>query len=134
LNLRSIFEDKKGDFWFGLPKGEIGRFRPGSASGGSQWELFSVDEGLAKGYGPRIVQTRDGSIWTMSKSGSSGMNRFNGQRWSVIDLQGTKGKVVTSTAETQDGVLWIGGLGLGRFHKGEVVWKTIPSFVPRNYM
>jgi len=116
-----VYEDRDGAIWFGSVGGEVVRYTPLTQDSGlgtqdSQWRLYTEKDGLDIGFGPRIVQTRDGIIWTVSGNAYHGVNRFDGRRWTHFRLSDLGGNDInTSILETADGTLWVGG-HLGCLH------------------
>ncbi len=112
-----VYEDREGRMWFGiggLDGGEIVRYVPSSSPGvqRSEWRLYTEQDGLDIGNGPRIVQTRDGTVWTVSEHSGKGGNWFDGTRWTRFSLRDLGGfNLNTSILVTRDGTLWIGGFG-----------------------
>ena len=105
FNVFDVCEGWDGAIWFGLYQGEIIRcdLRAPLADEDA-WSIFTEADGLEVGLRPRIAQTRDGSVWTISETITSGINRFDGKRWTSIPRR----YIDTSILETQDGALWIG--------------------------
>ncbi len=116
-----VYGDRGGVVWFGLSRGVEGgeivrydpRFKPGASSSAAPetaWRLYTEEDGLEIGGGPRIAQTRDGVIWTVSSNGFRGVNRFDGKTWTHFRLRTLGGNNLnTSILETGDGTVWISG-------------------------
>ena len=107
-----VFEDRDGAMWFGLLRGEIVRYdaRGTGPDDPAAWRLYTEQDGLDTGNHPRIAQTRDGTIWTVSDNSRKGVNRFDGKTWARFRLQDLGGyDHSTSILETGDGTLWVGG-------------------------
>ncbi len=109
-----VYQDRGGAVWLGLMDGEIVRFDRDAAT----WRRYGEEDGLAIGHSPRIIQTRDGTIWTASGHGLKGVNRLtppagpgrDGGLWTTVELRGMGGDDHNySLLETADGILWIGG-------------------------
>jgi len=117
-----VYEDKDGVMWFGLDSVELLRFDR-REEGDAAWRLFTESDGLDTGFGPRTIQTRDGTLWTVSIANRGGVNRFDGQSWSNFVLSGLGGHDQNaSVLETRDRTLWVGGNGsLHAFRDG--VWS-----------
>jgi len=118
FGLSTVYGDQEGRLWFGFSwGGEIlcydRRDQAGALRG---WSLYAAEDGLEPGSRPRIMQTRDGSIWVVTTDGARGAYRFDGQRWASVRLADMGGNDHNPVIlETGDGVLWVGGLG-GRLH------------------
>ncbi len=121
-----VYEDREGVMWFGLGEsvsagGEIVRcdIRRTGSDAAEAWRLYTEEDGLDIGGRPRILQTRDGVIWTVSWHGLKGVNRFDGKSWTTQ----LRGLGVNSILETEDGTLWLGGFGrLNAYQNG--VWTV----------
>jgi serine phosphatase RsbU (regulator of sigma subunit)/ligand-binding sensor domain-containing protein len=121
FRIHDVLEDQQGKMWFGLHQGEILYYdptiaqNPNNRSEGTQfekaWRLDTQDKGLDSGVMPRLAQTTDGDIW-VGYFGSGKINRFDGQRWTPLQLRSMGGSDDgTALIATQDGALWIGGGG-----------------------
>ncbi len=120
-----VFEDREGAMWFGLWSGEIVRYDPSAAGDATAWQLYTEEDELDSGGRPRIFQTRDGTIWTVSWDARHGVNRFDGKAWThfrLSDLGG--GNANPSILETQDGTLWVGGKGINLHAYRNGVWTV----------
>ncbi len=133
-----VYEDRDGRMWFGLSSGleggEIIRYNP-AAEGPSAWRLYTEDDGLDIGWLPRIIQTRDGSIWTVSAHGRKGVNRFDGKAWTSLSLKALRGSDSNpSILETEDGTLWVGSSGnhLHAYQNGAWTVYRIPQRLSPN--
>jgi ligand-binding sensor domain-containing protein len=116
-----IIQDREGTIWFALGLGEIVRYD--SRKGKRGWRMVTAEDGLNIGGGPSIIQTRDGTIWSVSV-GSDGVNRFDGKTWTQYkqdDWGG--GNQNWSILQTRDGTLWIGGLRMLHAYRSGV-WST----------
>ena len=77
LDVDDVYEDREGALWFGMGQGELIRYTGDPQEGASGWRVFTRQHGLDTGSGTRILQSRDGLIWTVSNWGHSGVNRFD---------------------------------------------------------
>ena len=108
FRIYDVHEGRDGSMWFGLPEGEIVRWDP--SGGQTSWRLFTEAGGLDADSQPRILHTRDGTVWAVSAPARSNVNRYDGKTWSHFSLQDHGGfNNNSSVMETRDGVLWIGG-------------------------
>ena len=135
--VHDVYEDRDGTMWFGLQNGEVVRahIREGDARQAEGWRLYTADDGLLAGRKPRITQSRDGSIWTVSANVEAGVNRFDGVMWAHVSLRGMGGlmDVHASLLATADGSLWVGGQwgSLGVYRDGAwTVYKASPLPIP----
>ena len=102
-----VIEDDQGKLWIGLSwGGEILRLDTSAEANQNPWELHAAADGLQPGDRPRLIQTRDGSIWSISNHGHGGINRFDGMSWHHLSFSSN---IHTSILETDDEALWIGG-------------------------
>ena len=100
-----VYIDRQAGLWFGLEDGEIIHHPLQNT-----WTSYTEAQGLEIGYSPRILQTRDGTIWTVSGHGLKGINRFNGKTWTSLSLRALGGDDHNrSILETRNGNLWVGG-------------------------
>lgn len=110
-----VYEDRDGGLWFGQRDwGKILRYIENRDSTDHfHWQLFSDDNGLKTGRKPRIWQTRDRNVWTISDDPRAGINRFDGKTWMVFDPKSFKGdrRSHFSILETRDGAVWVGEFG-----------------------
>jgi signal transduction histidine kinase/CheY-like chemotaxis protein/ligand-binding sensor domain-containing protein len=103
FSVSDVIESDDGKLWIGLSwGGEILCLD----SNQNSWALHARVNGLHPGDRPRLIQTRDGSIWSISNHGHGGINRFDGKKWHHLSF---RSDIHTSVLETDDGALWIGG-------------------------
>jgi len=108
FRLFDVYEDQQNNIWFGLLEGDIIQYVPKQ----NQWRRFTSQDGLSIGALPRITQTTNGTIWTISDHPHGGLNQFNGHTWTHTFLsQLGAPNTNTSLLETQNGTLWLGSLG-----------------------
>lgn len=119
-NVTTIFQDKDGNLWFGTNVGVI-RYD------GSQWQTFTIKDGLADGYVVSIVQDNQGDLWfgTWSK----GVSRYDGKNWrTFIREDGLVSSAIHCMLNDKDGNLWFGAydidhyVGISRFDGA--VWQN----------
>lgn len=108
FRLFDVYEDQQNNIWFGLLEGAIIQYAPKQ----NQWRRFTTKDGLSIGALPRINQTTNGTIWTISDHPHGGINQFDGHKWTHTFLsQLGAPNTNTSLLEAQDGTLWLGSLG-----------------------
>jgi len=142
-----VFEDRDGAIWFGLFQGEIIRCDPSTSSGQgirntrageAAWQLYTEKDGLDIDYGPRIIQTRDGVIWTVSYDIRGGVNRLDRKGWMHFRLSDLGGDNHNrSILETRDGTLWVGGNGgyLHAYRNGRwTIYRPPDIPIPGTYL
>ncbi|MDA0747428.1 MAG: hypothetical protein O2954_12985, partial [bacterium] len=110
--LIDVFQATDQKMWFGLPGGGIISWDP-EGTDDAAWRLYGEEDGLDIGFRPRVFQTRDGTVWTISEHSGHGVNRFDGKTWQSFMLAESfgAGNVNTSILQTRDGTLWVGGNG-----------------------
>ncbi len=100
--VRAVFEDSKGNLWFGTRSG-LGVFD------GESWTYYTTDDGLVSNGIATIVEDRDGNIWT---AGRGGYSTFDGNAWVGHDSLGAlQPRVVFSINLDSRGHLWFGANG-----------------------
>ncbi len=134
-----VYEDREGAMWFGVEQGGIVRYdiRRAESDDTTAWQLYTEKDGLDIGRWPRILQTRDGTIWTVSRHGLRGVNRFDGKGWTTFRLRAQGGSDSNpSILETEDGTLWIGGQGYMHALRTGVwsVYRASDVPIPGNYI
>jgi len=72
----AIFEDGRGNYWFGTEGGGVGRFD------GSEWQVFTSEDGLAQDVVWSIAEDDRGNIWFGTPSG--GVSRYDGREWTTF--------------------------------------------------
>ena len=121
IDVTSVCELSDGNTWFGLSSGLVAEL-DGQADpeDDSAWRVFETDEGHVVSEKPKVIQTRDGAIWTASAGGSTGAQRFDGKRWEQFDFTARGGRNdLQSIKQTRDGSVWLGTRdGLYRYHEG----------------
>jgi len=135
FHVHEACEASDGRLWFGLRSGQILEFDPREPDPERAWTRFDENDGLELDVQPRIAHTRGGGIWAVSNNRGSGVNRFDGKRWTHTRLSEMDGRDInTSVLQTQDGVVWVGGSGaLHAFSDGQwTIYKasdvrSIPS-------
>ena len=129
FSLSDLIEDAQGHIWAGLSwGGEIVHFDPHR----QKWRLYGADDGLILGDRPRLTQTSDGTIWSVTNHSVAGVNRFDGRAWTHFRLSEMGGNDInTSIVETRDGAVWIGShSGLLHVLRGTTWTVNLPSDTP----
>ncbi|MFM1876890.1 MAG: hypothetical protein RL266_2627 [Bacteroidota bacterium] len=101
-----IYQDSRGDIWFGTQSGGVSRFN------GSNFRSFTRSNGLVGNDVTCITEDRHGHIWIGT---SDGVSEFNGSSFrNYNDSTGlTVGRGIYSIFVDQDNVIWIGSRGGG---------------------
>ena len=131
LAVRHVYEDLEGQIWLGFEPGAVGRLRLADEGRVADSRLFTTRDGLdmepTSNPTPRILQTRDKTIWVVSNHGRRGVNRYDGKKWTWSRLEDIGGSNHNpSLLETSDGTLWVGGLGKLHARRGET-WSVYSS-------
>ncbi|MEZ4685040.1 MAG: two-component regulator propeller domain-containing protein [Bacteroidia bacterium] len=144
-NVYDILEDKKGYLWFSISmmeedEGMLIRLPGDELQAGSmeRAEVFSNNEKIRFGGGQKLLQAQDGRIWVINNSYRLGINVFDNGAWETIRLGSIFGgdEYATTICQTQNGNIWIGGLGKIYSFDGKN-WKLFqaPEYkVPGNKM
>lgn len=77
-------------------------------------QIYKSRDGLViSDHVSAIYQAATGEIWTLDDSGNSGLNRFDGRKWTTLRLSQQFGgdDIYNSIWQTPDGILWISGFG-----------------------
>ncbi len=110
----SAMVDKAGSIWAATTE-SVFRLGGNLSEGTSlEWDAYTKEDGLdLADHVSSIVQTADGTIWTIDDSGNSGINQFDGRRWTSLRLSRQFGgdDIYNSVLETRDGVCWVSGFG-----------------------
>lgn len=82
---------------------------------------WQTEDGLPHGYVLAALQTRDGYLWVGTRAG---LFRFDGMRFTEIDIGPTNNLAIASLCEDRDGSLWVGleTHGLVRL-QGQSLWS-----------
>jgi ligand-binding sensor domain-containing protein len=101
-----IYQDHRGDIWFGTQSGGISRFN------GSSFKSFTRSNGLVGNDVTCITEDQQGNIWIGT---SDGVSKFNGTIFSNYnDSSGLEvNKGIYSIHVDYDGVVWLGSRGGG---------------------
>ena len=107
-NIRSIFQDKNGDYWFGTNGAGIYRFDSKTIT------QFTVNEGLANNQVIKIQEDSFGNIW--SGTGVFGISKFDGTKFTIETDKVNITKGTESDWKSKNNDLWFyGGGGVFRY-------------------
>jgi signal transduction histidine kinase len=82
------------------------------------WTRFGQEDGLESGGSARVRAAPDGTVWSVSRSGLGGVNRFDGETWTSFRLSSIGGSDINpSVLPTRDGAVWVAG------QSGLHVWR-----------
>ncbi len=113
--IRVVFQDQKGDYWFGTNDDGVARYD------GTVLRFYSIREGLAGRAVRGIQQDTEGALWFAT---DGGVSRYrHGQLESFTIQHGLSDNDTWSLARDLNGVIWVGT------RKGPCFWNG-SSFVP----
>lgn len=96
----SLFEDSKGDLWFGTARGGLYRYN------GRSFTLYTVKDGLADNTVLCMAEDNAGNIWLGTENGAS---CYNGKTFTNFTTQnGLSGNYINSMIKDKTGKLWFG--------------------------
>lgn len=116
--ISAIYQDRKGDFWFGTDVAGLYRYRDGHLS------HLTTQNGLPSDRVHGILEDPDGTLWIGTYGG---LVHFKDERFTVYTTQhGLASNRVRSLYQDKDGTLWIGTYdgGLSRFKDGKFTSYT----------
>jgi ligand-binding sensor domain-containing protein len=121
--VRRIFEDSRGNLWFGTGSDGVCRYD------GNTLVYFSTNEGLSGPQVTGIIEDRQGNIWV---STIGGISRYDGKRFTNFTEQdGLPSNAVWSLYEDSKGTIWAGTLnGLCKYTPGKGA-KFCPFALPQ---
>jgi ligand-binding sensor domain-containing protein len=114
-NIRSIFQDKNNNYWFGTEKDGVYRYN------GNTLDHFTEKDGLSNNQIQAIQEDRDGNIWF--GTGGFEVSRFDGQTFTIF-------KKVSTDKEwkIQPGDLWFNaGGGAYRYNGNSLTYLPLPK-------
>ena len=101
FHVRSLFEDKKGNLWFGSARGGLYRYN------GKSFTLFTTKDGLADNTIGCIAEDKEGNIWFGTENG--GASRYDGKTFTNFTTkEGLIDNNVSSIMKDKTGKLWFG--------------------------
>lgn len=108
-HLRKIYEDTKGNLWFGTNVYGIMRYD------GKKLEYFDKEEGMADGRITAILEDKEGNVWFGS---AEGLIKFDGTSFTSFgEKEGLHNAEIWSVYLDNDGSFWIGTTdGVSRFN------------------
>lgn len=120
-NISDVFEVSPGQLWLAVTyqledeKGDIMMFSEEEITSESpiNFNLFSKYYDVQLGYEQKILKTSKGDIWIINKSNRLPAIRYKNYRWEAIPYGQQFGddEYSESILETEDGNLWLSGIG-----------------------
>lgn len=126
-NIRSIFQDKKGNYWFGTNGAGVYRYDPSQPVGKSLTQ-FTEKDGLANNQVQSIQEDNLGNIWF--GTGGFGVSRYDGRTFTTL----TTKESVSSSSDKEWNVepndLWFyAGGGAYRYNPKREVGNSL-TYLP----
>ena len=121
--VRTMYQDKKGNYWFGTNGSGIIRYD------GRALEKMQIEQRL-RGLAVReIVEDRNGNIWFGT---SSGLVRYDGESFKTYSTEvGLQHEEIWGLAIDRNGLIWVGTTGGVSQFDGE---KFVPFMLPDEFV
>ncbi|HJQ24041.1 MAG TPA: two-component regulator propeller domain-containing protein [Blastocatellia bacterium] len=125
-DVKSLYEDREGALWVGLPDGVLMRFKDG------RFTYYGKKDGLPGSRINCIFEDRRGNLWLGMSD--AGLFRFkNGQFTGYTAAEGLTGNSVVALYEDREGVLWIGTTsGLNRLRDDIIITYSTENGLAAN--
>ncbi len=119
-HLRKIFQDSKGNLWFGTNVYDLMKYD------GDTLKYITEKEGFSGGRVTGIEEDKNGNIWIAT---SMGLNKYDGESFSIFtEEDGLLNSEIWSFLIDSEGVFWIGhNQGLSRFDGKEFNNISVPK-------
>ncbi|MEZ4828426.1 MAG: helix-turn-helix domain-containing protein [Bacteroidia bacterium] len=118
-NFTSAIQTEDGKFWIAADIGSEGRLiaLTPPAEGESvimDFRIYSSTPDYPLGAQQKLLQSGDGKIWAINDDFDLGVSIFDGKKWEHLRLSDNvnSDEFTTDIAETEDGTLWFGCMGL----------------------
>jgi signal transduction histidine kinase/streptogramin lyase len=98
-DVRSILEDKRGNFWFGTNGGGVNKY------GGKRFTHFTVKEGLGDNHVVSVLEDKRGNLWFSTEQ--AGVSKYDGKSFTNF-TQKEGFHHVWNMLEDKSGNLWFG--------------------------
>jgi ligand-binding sensor domain-containing protein/signal transduction histidine kinase len=110
----ALFEDHAGVLWLGTPDG-LGQWN------GTQWRLFTTNDGLAANIVHAIAEDHAGNLWIGTEGGGLNCRQLDGHFTTLRKSAGFPSDNISALYADGQDVLWIGtfGNGLIRWRDGQ---------------
>jgi len=108
FHVGSLFEDSKGNLWFGMTRGGVYRYD------GNAFKLFTTRDGLADNTVYSIAEDGSGNIWFGTEHGVS---RYDGRVFKSYTMRdGLPDDYVNAVIKDKSGIMWFGtNKGISRY-------------------
>lgn len=119
-HLREIFQDNKGNLWFGTNVYDLMHYN------GDTLRYISEKDGFSGGRVTGITEDQEGNLWFAT---SSGLNKYNGATFEIYTTKdGLLDHEIWSLHQDSKGIFWIGhNKGLSRFDGKQFENIAIPK-------
>jgi ligand-binding sensor domain-containing protein len=116
-NIRSIFQDKKGNYWFGTNGSGVYLYN------GKTLHQFSTNEGLANNQIQSIQEDANGNIWF--GTGVFGVSQFDGEKIITYTNKENMQSKITQWKIVPNDLWFFAGGGLYRYHDNSFVYLPL---------
>ena len=102
-SVKSLLKDSAGSIWAGTENGV-------AVLKGSEWQIFTAEEGLGFAEVDAIYQDRQGNYWFGSASLSKGgLTRYDGKSWTTYTVkEGLVHNSINAILQDSQGRIWVG--------------------------
>ncbi len=117
--VRRIFQDKKGDLWFGTNQFGVCRYD------GQKLRYFSIGDGLGGSQVTGMIEDQQGRLWLTT---NGGVSVYDGKAFTTYTTaDGLPSNWAWSILEDRNGQIWVGTLkGLCRYDEGRFIPIALP--------
>lgn len=124
-NIRSIFQDKKGIYWFGTNAAGVYRYDPSaSRTGGKTLTQLTEKDGLANNQVQSIQEDKAGNIWF--GTGVFGVSRYDGRTFTTFTTKESLPFNKEWKIEADDLWFYAGG-GVYRYNGNSLTYLPFPK-------
>ena len=117
--VRTMYQDKKGNYWFGTNENGLIRFN------GQTLEKITIDQNQKWVAVREIIEDKVGNIWFGT---SSGLVKYDGEKFTTFSTEaGLQNEEIWGMTVDVNGLIWVGSIGGVSHFDGE---KFIPFSLP----
>ena len=122
--VRTMYQDRIGNFWFGTNGDGLVRYD------GKSLDKFTKKEGIGTAV-RGIVEDKDGNVWFGT---SSGLIKYDGKLFTNFsEINGLTDNEILTIEIDKDGIIWVGSVeGLRKFDGNNFESFTIPKAIVNN--